>query len=511
MKLEQYPVHEGNGCHERLVRWACLVLVLAATVFHIALPIEEDQRSSFACAEQGEYLSTAFPATITDSYHLRGIGHKLLNYVIYKALKAVIGCDDKLHFEVGVKVFTAFFYLFISALSVWLARLYLRSKHVAPLVCWALVSAALLTTTPQVHFQAEEISVVLVMLGLGMSLNPSRIVQLLAGLPLALTFSMKGITLALGCLAIVARFAIEPRDWRAVLRLTGSFIICSGFVIVTTWLLFPQELRDLRDTALIEDAQFTITDRVMNTWRAVRRGFVEMPMVISGLIATIPVFLHYVSGKKFRPALGLAILWMAPLVPALVQGKGFIYHLAGFLVPALISVIALHSIVRRGGLAWPWQLGTACIPVFICFLFTGPLPLFGGFNYWHVFQRAQSERTLFSSWNKTFDLPAQPEILYLTAGDVAYYLHAKSHLRYFVPVSIQRISRNPKLREMARFQEDLASAMSYRGKFIVLDEVWFKDTFVQLPELRHKIDSEYRRVAYHEPWAIYERQGESIQ
>jgi len=165
------------------------------------------------------------------SYHLRGIGHKLLNYLIYKPLKAAIGCDDKFHFEMGVKVFTACFYIFISAFSAWFARLFLRSKQVDPLVCWALLSGALLTTSSQVHFQAEEISVALVMLGLGMSLHPSHMVQLLAGFPLALTFSMKGVTLALGCLGIVARFAIEPRDWRAVLRLAGSFII----VPVSSW------------------------------------------------------------------------------------------------------------------------------------------------------------------------------------------------------------------------------------------------------------------------------------
>ena len=146
MKLEQSPGFEGNGCHERLVRWACVVLILAATIFHIGLPLEEDQRSSFACAEQGEYLTTAFPTTIVDSYHLRGIGHKALNYVIYKALKAVIGGDDKFRFEVGVKMFTACFYIFLSALSVWFARGYLRSKQVDPMVCWALLSGALLTT-----------------------------------------------------------------------------------------------------------------------------------------------------------------------------------------------------------------------------------------------------------------------------------------------------------------------------------------------------------------------------
>ncbi len=487
-----------------IIRVAALACLALACLFYIGLPLEEDQRSSIACAQQGDYLA-AFPECMPASYHLRGIGHKVLNYFGYRSARTLAGTSENWLFEPVFKLWVLAFYSLTLVMAMAACKQTLRKFGLDHVVVFALSLAALVTTSSEVFFQAEEISVLLIVVGLAMSLGDSRIIRNLAGLPLALTFSMKGVTLSLAMLAIIARLAAFPQDRKGLMQFFLSFCVFTLLVVAATFVFLPQEIRDLRDTAWIEGSQFTVFDRIKNTWKALRCSFDELPMVIVGLFAAIPVLLFILSERRWLQGACFALLWIGPVAPALIQGKGFIYHVAGFLVPSLCSIVALYAIITIKRLPLPWQAGSACIPIVLCFLFTGPVPLFGAFNYWHVVARRQNEVRLFSDWNRTYALPDQNDIFYLTAGDAAFYTQAKSYLRYFVPITLQRVSRNPRLVALDRFKEDYKAALDYHGKFIILDERWFQEPFAKLPELRHKLDTEYQRVANSVPWALYQR------
>lgn len=144
----------------------------------------------------------------------------------------------------------------------------------------------------------------------------------------------------------------------------------------------------------------------------------------------------------------------------------------------------IENILAAGeevGIKWYIPMFAACAVIWSCSTLTDPY-VKGSAHDHNVYGRIREE----------FSLDEQPAILYLSDGYFTYYMEARSCLRYFYPLPLQRSTRKKSLRDTDIYRTTLAKALKYDGKYILLQEGWFHlDDF---PELQAKIEKEYDTV-----------------
>ena len=107
---------------------------------------------------------------------------------------------------------------------------------------------------------------------------------------------------------------------------------------------------------------------------------------------------------------------------------------------------------------------------------------------WLWIKAARNQNVTLQDLDRRFHLSQQPEILFLSPGDVNYIIRAKSYLRLLAPMPLQRARWNEKLRDTAIFRETKAESLAYHGEYIYLSDWLFLD---HLPELKAKLATEY--------------------
>jgi hypothetical protein len=113
-------------------------------------------------------------------------------------------------------------------------------------------------------------------------------------------------------------------------------------------------------------------------------------------------------------------------------------------------------------------------------------------SFYYKLQEYQPRINVLQQIDQEFHLSNEPEILFLGDGLASYIIHAKSYLRYFYPLPLQRAQYNPKLIQTEVYQETLNAALNYQGKYIYLEPSWFD--LDSLPAIKSKIDTEYEIV-----------------
>ncbi|MEN9666913.1 MAG: hypothetical protein RLZZ326_3276, partial [Planctomycetota bacterium] len=104
------------------------------------------------------------------------------------------------------------------------------------------------------------------------------------------------------------------------------------------------------------------------------------------------------------------------------------------------------------------------------------------------------QREVFAELDRKFHLKGEPSLLYLECAVASYYLGTKSALRWFYPNPIQRVHSNSSLATQDVHVRAVREAMSYKGRFVVLDSTWMRYEDRHVPALNEKLESEYECV-----------------
>lgn len=361
-----------KGSHNRvaaalsLASLAAITLGVFLTWFHT--PLSGDSKIFFAAARQADYHG-AFPFNVYRSWELKPLGHRVMIYGLYKAATVFSDFQDKEAFERAARTIYAAVVFLWTLLFVYSMRHFLRGADLSPPLVFLGALLIFFSTSYLITHQAEEMSLLLIMASLPLALARSRALNVLSGLPLAALFTLKGVTVLLTVHVLILLYSLG-RDYRRNLVWCGVgaaawfALIMAIFVVV-----FPQELRDLRNATLFQGSLEFDLKRVMHLvwafWHKFQFAPVLVPAVMLGWLS-LPLWVWH---RRWQD---LGVLTAATAVSAVVvlaQDLYFGYHYAVFVVPALFVLfmayrsswgLVLFTTNKRMGFLTGWTLGLVC-------------------------------------------------------------------------------------------------------------------------------------------------------
>lgn len=411
---------------------------------------------------------------------------------------------------------------------------------------------SILSVSYYVILESEWLASLSLLLAIGLSVSESRGAAVAAGLVAAVLFPLKGVTVLLVPI-VPAAWVLMGLDWR---RRSAPFLgglSLGGVLIVVFYLFYPLSWQDLVDSSVYQNSfgNFYPLRRLL---RSIGVGFggamKQAPMLYVGLACTTLVARVGIARRSSTDTLILLAAWGCALAMVWIQGKWFHYHWGAAIVPALLSIcvwcsgryaawresltnavrwqfIAQASLVNLVLAAITWRYAPEfreAIPsvlvvstILTIALVHGDrvlrcrrampataavLSLFVWAAYaapWWALPRSAAaagveQREVFAELDRKFHLKGEPSLLYLECAVASYYLGTKSALRWFYPCPIQRVHSNSSL--LTRDVHILAvrEAMSYKGRFIILDSSWMRYEDRHVPALNEKLESEYECV-----------------
>jgi hypothetical protein len=491
---------------------AWTVLLVAVLVNYVTTPLGSDVQINVAFAQQADLIGP-FPGNLLEAWTLRGPGYKLLSYLFYEAATLLVGYEDKRAFAIAFRSLYAGGVLALLGTSTIGARETLREWSVDPVDAFFVASVTFLSTSQIVSFQAEEITALAVVFATSLAVSESRVLRYLAAVVLGLTFTLKGVTLLLGPVAVVVLFGVEGGFTRRFVRVAAAAAVAAVVVPLGTVLAFPGEI-----DALLQATAFESTFGASPFGRVYRAGgmfvaaYEHLPVLLPGLVVGVLAGLAAVWRRRWIVAAVLAGMALVPFATVVIQGQGgawYGYHLAGLLPTALFLLLGLLSAIRRAdprpgivpdGLV---RVRSVVVALGLCWLLmTSPVSLFDGGDEPYSSSIPSSsttyrdvvavERAVYGEIEREFGLTAGEEVLYLADGVPTYYLESRSYLRYYYPLPIERADRNPALRDTDVYRATIAEALRYDGRVVVHHHEWL--ALSDYPRLQRKLEAEYCRA-----------------
>jgi hypothetical protein len=471
-------------------RRLCLLAILAAIPLAalLVIPMFGDMRFSYATCFQADHLG-AFPQNVYRSAYVRSIGYKCLHYGLYRAAALVVDSRSPFAFELAARLMYYSGFALFGAWFFWLLRGRLAAMGIHWLEALPLFLVGLLATSHHIHQQPEELALLLTVGLTAFSLSDSKTLNGLSGLFLPLLLSCKIVTIWPAVFPFV--MVLATRDRGRILRVGASW---AGFTVATAIfyvVVIPQEIADARTAALCQshfgfnplEMRDCIRDGVWALahlpfylvaiaclgwflWQAFeRRQWRDWLLALGAIaIAVPPLFLQslhlcYYYLQLF-PAMFLIVLWTIGLIPDAARRGRFLVALA----VATVAGWMFFSVtdVSESAYCWLW------------------------------IKAARHQNATLQELDRKFHLSQEPEILFLSPGDVNYIIRAKSHLRQMAPVILQRAKeKDSPLRNTELFRRTLDDVLAYHGTYIY-HSVWLPLEFY--PELEAKLTTEYEPV-----------------
>jgi hypothetical protein len=443
-----------------------------------------DMRFSYATSFQADHLGS-FPQNVYRSAYVRSIGYKCLHYGLYRAAALVVDSRSPFAFELVVRLMYYSGFTLLAAWFFWLLRGRIAAMGINWLEAMLLFLVGLLATSHHIHQQPEELALLLAVGLTAFSLSDNRALNGLSGLFLPLMLFCKIITIWPAVFPFVMVLATRQRG--RILRVGASWL---GFAVATaafTVLVIPQEIADVTRSALCQSG-FSFDPRDMQAcvyngvWAIAHIPFYLVAIVCSGY------FLWRAwderQWKEFLLALGAIALAMPPII---LQSLHLCYYYlqlfpAAFLI-ALWAMRLTPDAGRRGRLL----LGMAYM-TFAGWLFFSTINVNTDAYSWLWMKAAWHQNATLQELDRQFHLSQEPEMLFLSPGDVNYVIRTKSYMRHMAPVILQRAKWNKGLRDTEVFQGMLNDVLAYHGKYIYLSD-WLP--LDHLPALQDKLKTEY--------------------
>ena len=357
-----------------LVRDACLSLAVLAV--YLASPLFYDQKVCLAAAQQAEFHGD-FPNNVVESWNMRGLGHKLSVYALYKVSSVFVDYRDKAHFELAFRVVSSAVLIAILALGVLLARPCVQRYCIGSDKAFVVGWLGFFTLSYQCAFQAEDMSSWALVLGVACSLADRRALWVVGGLLLASTILFKGITIIQGMIGLAAVALLQWENQAKMWTVAASFAAGLLAIIATVALWAPGAIRDLMDATLFEATfEAGVVGRIKGFVATLIFGWPHFPIILGGIVGGAILFCRLFSQRKMACLATYGTIWFLAALVSLVQAKNFVYHFDVFVPIAVGSILGVLAPVHESR-RWRWVAVVWVVPVLLCLIcrFTNPIPL----------------------------------------------------------------------------------------------------------------------------------------
>ena len=470
-------------------RRICLLAIMAAVPLAVQLvtPMFGDPRSIYGNAFLSGQVGS-FPGNISHFLCFRGFGYKCMIYGLYRTAELVVDSRSLFTFELVTRSIYYSGYVLLSVWFFWLLRGRLAAFGLHWLEAMFLFLVGILATSHHIHQQPEELAMLLTVGLTAFSLSNNKTLNSLSGLFVPLLLFCKTITIWPAVFPFV--MILATRDRGRILRTGVSWAVFTVATAAFYIFVIPQEIVDTRIAALSQ-SHFCLAPRDLQA--CVYKGVWAIAHIPFYLV-TVDCFGYFLwrawderQWKEFLLALG-AIAVTLPAV--IVQSLHLCYHYmqlfpAAFLI-ALWAIRLTPDIGRHSRLL----LGMAGVTL-AGWLFFSTMPINSDAYLWLWTKAAWHQNATLQKLDRQFHLSQEPEMLFLSPGDVNYVIRTMSYSRFFGPVLLQRAKYNKSIRDTELFKQMLDDAMSYHGTYIYLSD-WLP--LDHLPELEAKLKNEYEPV-----------------
>jgi len=479
--------------------WTLYLLFGLVVGNYLATPLGWDQQINVAFAQQAQTIGE-FPDNIVNAWTVRGIGYKLVVFVAYAIAESSVGYVNKPLFEFVYRIEMLVMYAGTLAVAVYLCRSRLESKGYDTASVYFLVTAAFLTLSHWVAFQADDVAALVTILAVALALSEYSGSSLAAGIVFSLLVTFKGITVLFVPLGFLLMLAFEGRYRVYYPWLLVSTVLCGIFVSVCLIVFVPRTVLDIVEATQLQSTfSVTLIDRLRSVL-AIGAHFQHLPILVSGGFAGAGLLVTELRSKNGYRVTLLTALAVVPVIYIAIQAKGFGYHFVAFL-PTAIGVYFWAGAYERSNDGPRYSSLLVIAFLVVATLTVSPVGFFDGSAADERRADVGSQIDVYSDIRETTGITESTTVLYLADGTATYYLGAESHLRYYYPLSVQRAQHNDRLRDTRLYERTHQRALSYQGDYVVMTE-WFE--LGAFPELQEKLQRDYCVVFRGSPRGPYE-------
>lgn len=547
-----YKTH-GNRLFKILFGIAFSAFCIAVLYSYVTVPFTGDIQVFMAAANQVKYQDSRGIMAIFEAWELKGIGNRILMWLIYIVADFLVGYERKIAFAYMAKLVYAVFAILIMGVTahLWPAKDIRRKRY-----SFFAMFLAVFATFTSVQMQAEMSCVIISLFCTACILHGKKWSLVTGGILGATLIFYKSIfvlfyiVILLGALMYDAEAYEKKKNyWIAI----ASMVVAEIALVMLVYIAYPQEFVDMQLSASLQSTLFSSGSdvklpNIINAFvNQLTMTSIAIPLLIAAAAAAILLAFLFYKHKDYGRIGLLIILWLIPIDLIVVSNMYFQYHYYMLMLPGLISIItflkyedisdmAVFSAAILGmvvvlanrilHIVNPSLVMMVLVNVLILALITG----FATENrtirsLFHVLTMAvciffwcNYSSCISYKYNNLVDLQMQSvsicdsafpsdfgdePVLFLDSGSASFYADAPSYSRYFFNLPMQRW--NPE-KNWAVQIEEYEKMMTYDGKYIVYTP-WFG--LRKYPDLLAKIDSEYEVLAnsglyFHSPeWNLF--------
>jgi hypothetical protein len=516
------------------LHWLAAILVVTAMAgIGIVHRPMTDPKVFMAAARQADFHGP-FPWNVYAAWELKPLGHRILWRALYRSATSIAPYENKRLFEPVFRLLYSLLAGGILLLTVRLARDRLTNCGISQPTAFAFLGLAFFGMNNWHLMQAEHSALLLAMPATALALRAETGARFAAGVLLALAVTLKAITGLIAVQVVLLLLALRPNARPSLAPSLAGAAAGMCAIILLALLVFPQELRDLRNAAIWQGSSGG--SWVMDAYGKLS-GFLTSTSnglaVVKLGIAALCVLLLFRIPIGHRAGLCLAACWAIGLAGALIQRMDLAYHFLLLWIPAAVS-LALYahwatstgpatasrrSALLFGGIAIMLSIGAQPFNWF--------LPLVpAAWTAWNTvcssragslsaactllaasalagYQVGRVPESLFSAspkhdvppmWVQDHQLDRESSLLYLENGPAAYALGVHSWSRYFFPLPVQRAVQSADLGSTPVYRETLSHMREYDGRYILHRYRWFP--LERVPELNRMVRDMYHVVEH---------------
>ena len=443
-------------------------------------------------------FSGEFPGEIYTAYG-RGIGHKSLLYFLYKTNNLFFGEWQYEKSEVFIQAIYYLFSLGLCYLSLRFVRKELKEHGFNYVTMFLLFALIMLIATHRQTLEASETAVFMVVIMFCLALSKKTWANWLAGVFVLFLFSLKGITILYAGFPFIFLWFIYQKGDKRLFRFVGT---CAAFTVITGlvyFLLLPLEIEYFQEQSIYQSGfRFKLTTLPLYVVKGAT-GISCIPQIAMAVIMFIWALLKFKNKKLFRFTILLLII---PSMYVIIQHKWLPYQYISFFPAIFLLMMFAKEYTDKKQMIRLTLVSTSI--TLIIFGVTNLLPLYkvspaaidpycNRCNYELTYYK--SDKDIFFDLKERYPLEEQVEILHLTPGMSAYFIHAKSYLHMLNPLPLQRIQIKPEIKETLVYANMLKRVMAYQGDYVIMDSDWMDISLV--PQLDKKLSAQYEIVESH--------------
>jgi len=473
------------------LKWVIVTaLTLPVVIYsYLMLVFSDDIHVYFGVAKIAGYFGS-FPANIDAAWESKPVLNRLIFFGLYKIFEPIK--DNELLFQIGTKAAVAIVILLACA---YMAREVRRKNgNLNTYAVFLIAAVSILTVHIMCIMECEFFAIIGSFLAIGLILSESKYANAFAGIVMVGIFLLKGLTIIMIPMIIIACLLIDRDGTYKKLKYTSvGFVAATGLFLLSCIIWFHNFIPDsLMLFSLAKPANLSIIERSILMLRQTPSILWNIPVLCAGGITTLFLLSDYRRTKDRLRAALLISVWIISLFIAYAQAEFWIYHYTPLILPAVVSIILFLSSHYK---STDYIAVMAIIGLTLAIWFVGT----SIFTDTHANQWAGLEKD--KLFVQAINIGKEPSVLYLDSGNSPYYVEAPSACRYIAPVIIRRNMGDRDLTNQPAYTQEADCIMSYEGKYIVLDEDWFG---LHEP-MNSKIANEYRLIYRGYFWNLYQR------